>query len=69
MMNIDVNDLDRVDAWIREHASSPHDWVLDEQRLTAGQVLELVALIDTVRPGWRGGVLAGHERKEGNDRE
>lgn len=69
MMNIDIGDLDRVDAWIREHAVNPNVWVLGEQRLTFGQALDLVALIDIVRPGWRGGVLAGHERKEGNDRE
>lgn len=69
MMNMDIDDLDKVDAWIRGHASSPDDWFLDGQRITLGQALELVALIDIVRPGWRGGVLAGHERKEGNDRE
>lgn len=69
MMNVDIDDLDRADAWIRDHASSPNDWYLDDQRLTHGQAQDLVTLIDIIRPGWRGGVLAGHERKEGNDRE
>ena len=62
MMNVDIDILDRVDAWIRDHAVDPNVWVLGEQRLTYGQALDLVALIDIIRPGWRGGVLAGHER-------
>lgn len=60
-MFFDVDLLDRIDAWIREHATSPDDWTLAGSPLTLGQAAELVMLLDLVRPGWRGGVLAGHE--------
>lgn len=65
MNSPEVEIMDKVDAWIREHAYSPDDWMLGGARLTLGQAADLVVLIDLVRPGWRGGVLAGHERKEG----
>lgn len=67
---MDTDLLDGIDAWIRGHASSPDNWVLAGTALSVFQAAELVVLIDLVRPGWRGGVLAGHELGgEGNDRE